>query len=361
MLLRTHVKYNFCQIDSQPVGTGNDLHNRSRDVKSKDRKRSGKSSDPDARSRSPLIKLTENNAGTAEIKTNSVSKNHIGNEKPSCTTTSHSTMNSSVSSLGTEEYNIYVASSSLSQQSGGYSRRYYVPFCHSSEEGFDQDISGNDLVDPCSDQHITSKEQSLAVDQARNISREVSEEDRKSSNTESYCTIVCNQETQTSSYALQKIQDESTITDNQVDQETQTSSDVLRKTTDQSATMYSQLDLQGSSPKVSRILGTKKELSTREQVFSTPVDETKNSLIVTKSLSNEERTAKFPNPSLRSLIHEPDVDKHHSCEELIALEAVSSSVQNLKWALNLPKALSFDMVEQNYGILQQLSGTFRVF
>ena len=245
-------------------------------------------------------------------------------------------MNSSVSSLGTEEYNIYVASSSLSQQSGGYSRRYYVPFCHSSEEDFDQDPSGTRLIDPCSEQLIASKEQFLATDQVTDISPKVNEEDKKSSNRKSSCAVVCHQETQTSSDALRKTQDESTITDNQV-------------------------DLQGSSPKISRILETKKELSLREQDFNTPVDATENSLIVTKSLSNEERVAKFQNPSVRSLIHQPDVEKHHSCEELITLEAVSSSVQNLKWALNLPKALSFDMVEQNYGILQPPRGTFHIF
>ena len=247
-------------------------------------------------------------------------------------------MNSSVSSLGTEEYNIYVASSSLSQQSGGYSRRYYVPFCHSSEEDFGQDPSGKELIDPCSEQHITSKDQSLARDQATDIFREVNEEDKNSSNRESNCPIVCNQETQTSSNALRKTRDESTITDSQEEE-----------------------DLQGSSPKVSLILGTKKELSTKEQVFNTTVDETKNSLIVTKSLSNEKRAAKFQDPSVRSLIHQPDVEKHHSCEELITLEAVSSSVQNLKWAMNLPKALSFDMVEQNYEILQLPRGICCVF
>ena len=336
VLLRTHVKYNSYQIDSQLLGTGNYPQNTSRDIKSKDRKCSGKSPDPDARSRSSLIKLTENNADTAEVKTNSMSKCHIGNEKPFCTSTSYSTMNSSVNSLGTEEYNIYVASSSLSQQSGGHSRRYYFPFCHSSEEGFGQDPSGKELIDPCSEQHITSKEQSLTRDQATDIFREVNEEDKSSSNRESNRVIVCNQETQTSSDALRKTRDESTITD-------------------------SQEDLQGSSPKVSLILGTKKELPTKEQVFNTTVDETKNSLIVTKSLSNEKRAAKFQDPSVRSLIHQPDVDKHHSCEELITLEAVSSSVQNLKWAMNLPKALSFDMVEQNYEILQLPRGTCCVF
>ena len=192
------------------------------------------------------------------------------------------------------------------------------------------------MIDPCSEQHITSKGQSLTTDQATNTFREVNEEDKNSSNRESNCVIVCNQETQTSSDALRETRDESTITD-------------------------SQEDLQGSRPKVSRILGTKKELSTREQVFNTTVDEIKNSLIVTKSLSNEKRAAKLQSPSVRSLIHQPDMEKHHSCEELITLEAVSSSVQNLKWALNLPKALSFDMVEQNYGILQLPRGTFCVF
>ena len=69
--------------------------------------------------------------------------------------------------------------------------------------------------------------------------------------------------------------------------------------------------------------------------------------MVTNSLWDQENIKVLEDQSVRSLPHLPGVRKHQSCDQLIVSERSFTSIENLEWALNLPKTLSFNLVEQS--------------
>ena len=275
--------------------------------------------------------------------------------QPPFAPSSYSTTNSSTSSIRTDEYNLYPANSYQSQQSDGHSRRYYVPFCHSSEEDFNPGPSVKEWIDPVLGKPISASQQRAANDITK-VHPSSGSTDKEMTSSESDPASTNNQEAQTS-----------LVTDQNVGR--------LSKSNDiptcelgqqcQSTNGYdTNLDSRDNGPQI--FSGTK-EQSSQAQVLNTPTADTcnmkqneefSNSSMLVKSGSSERYPTGIKYPSVQSLFHQPDVEKHLSCEELITLQTVSTSMQNLKWALRLPKILSFDMVEQSDRTIEMTSGIF---